>query len=172
MIDEKGDNLGELDTHEAIQIAQDRGLDLVEVSPNANPPVCRIVSWSKFQYQQQKKLKDNKSKAKRLKEMWFSSSIGEKDLERKTNRAKEFLTEGHPVKITMKGGKRVSSDAMKLAFDKVLTYFEDYSKITDVQKGFRQMSVTFKQKKNVQNSKNIDEKTETVKPEGEQEAKG
>ncbi len=148
VIDEQGENLGELKTAEAIALAGEKGLDLIEISPTANPPVCKIMAWDKFQFQQQKKGKQNKKKKeKRLKEFRFKAGIGEQDEARKIKRAKEFLTKGHAVKITLIPTHRVIKTSIKEIFDDLLTNFEGYSRITDVQKGARKISVTFKLKK-------------------------
>lgn len=133
-------------------MARDVGLDLVEVAPKADPPVCKIVSWSKFRYQQQKRTEQSRKKQKKLKEFRFKAGIGKNDMERKVRRGIEFLDKGHPVKITLVPTRRVIKRSIKDIFNDLLTHFEDYSKITDVQRGARRMSVTFK-KKNIDKDK-------------------
>lgn len=88
---------------EALRIAADQGLDLVEISPDASPPVAKIVDWGKFNYQRTKQLQRNKKVAKALemKQMRFGLKIGEHDLEIKMNKVKKFLEAGHKVKLTI-----------------------------------------------------------------------
>lgn len=101
--EEEGTNLGVLDTEEALKIARDQGLDLIEVNPKNDPPVCRIANWSKLQYINQKKAKKAKTKGKQkqLKEMRFPVHIEKGDINHKVKRIKEFLSKGHKVKITI-----------------------------------------------------------------------
>lgn len=103
VIDEDGKQLGILSKQEALQLAQERELDLVEISPAANPPVCKIVDWGKFNYQRTKQLQKNRKTAKSLdmKQIRFGLKIGAHDLEIKMNKVKKFLEVGHKVKITL-----------------------------------------------------------------------
>jgi len=91
-----------MSSSDALHQAQSRGLDLVEVSPNAKPPVVKIVDYGKYKYQQEKKKKDNKkaSKQKEMKEMRFGLKIGENDMDIKLNKVRNFLIDGHKVKIS------------------------------------------------------------------------
>ena len=84
-------------------IAQERELDLVEISPDADPPVCKIVDWGKFNYQRTKQLQKNRKSAKTLdmKQMRFGLKIGAHDLKIKMNKVTKFLELGHKVKITL-----------------------------------------------------------------------
>lgn len=84
-------------------MASDQGLDLVEISPNANPPVAKIVDWGKFNYQRTKQLQKNKrsSKVLDLKQMRFGLKISDHDLEVKRKKISEFLEAGHKVKIVI-----------------------------------------------------------------------
>lgn len=88
---------------EALAIAQERELDLVEISPDADPPVCKIVDWGKFNYQRTKQLQKNRKTAKSLdmKQMRFGLKIGEHDLDIKMGKVVKFLEAGHKVKITL-----------------------------------------------------------------------
>lgn len=88
---------------EAIKIAQDQGLDLVEISPNADPPVCKVTDYSKFKYEQKKKQKEIKSKALKvvLKEIRFGPNTEEHDFNFKVKHAMNFLNEGAKVKATV-----------------------------------------------------------------------
>ena len=86
---------------DALQAAEDAGLDLVEISPNADPPVAKIIDWGKFQYQKIKDQQRNKRAAKvgDLKQMRFGLKIGGGDLEVKLRKIRDFLANGHKVRI-------------------------------------------------------------------------
>lgn len=101
VIDEFGEQIGVIETSEALRIAQERGLDLVEISPKTNPPVCKIIDWGKYQYIQSKKKNENKKGQKKteVKGIRFRPSTGEGDLDFKAKQAKKFLEKGHKVKI-------------------------------------------------------------------------
>ncbi len=89
-----------LPTHKALQLAEQKGLDLVEISPNAQPPVCRLIDYSKFLYQQKKRQKELKAKQVKIevKEIRFGPQTDEHDYNFKLKHAKEFLTDGDKVK--------------------------------------------------------------------------
>ncbi len=101
MIGADGKQLGVMSLREALDIAQKAGVDLVEISPKASPPVAKIVDWGKYQYQkmkeQQKARRNNK--ANELKQMRFGLKIGSNDLEIKLRKIRAFLSDGHKVKI-------------------------------------------------------------------------
>src|ERR1700752_3091213 len=86
---------------EALKLAEDAGVDLVEISPNADPPVAKIVDWGKYQYQKMKEQQKNRksSKQSELKQMRFGLKIGAGDLEIKLRKIRSFLAEGHKVRI-------------------------------------------------------------------------
>jgi len=88
---------------QAIKIAQEQGLDLVEISPNADPPVCKVVDYSKFKYEQKKKQKEIKAKAIKvvIKEIRFGPNTDEHDFNFKLKHAENFLQEGAKVKATV-----------------------------------------------------------------------
>ena len=92
--------LGVYPTAEALKIAQDQGLDLVEISPGAVPPVCRIIDYNKFLYEEKKKKKEMKAKSKtsEVKEIRFTPNTDEHDFEFKTKHAEKFLLDGNKVK--------------------------------------------------------------------------
>ncbi len=102
VIDENDNQLGVISRNEALQRAREADLDLVEVSPNADPPVAKIIDWGKYNYQKTKARQKNKSKAKRqdLKQIRFGLKIGQHDLDVKLRKIRGFLEQGHKVKIT------------------------------------------------------------------------
>ena len=103
IIDFDGAQLGVMDRKEALLLADERGLDLVEISPNANPPVCKIIDWGKYKYQKTKQLQKSKKNAKtlELKQMRFGLKISDHDLGVKLNKVNGFLETGHKVKLTI-----------------------------------------------------------------------
>jgi translation initiation factor IF-3 len=88
---------------EALALAQERELDLVEISPDANPPVCKIIDWGKYNYQRTKQLQKNRKSAKSLdmKQIRFGLKIGAHDLAIKLDKVSKFLEAGHKVKVTI-----------------------------------------------------------------------
>lgn len=103
LIDENGQNLGAMSTAEALALAQDKGLDLVEVSPLANPPVAKIVDYSKLKYQEEKERRKEKAKQKKveIKGIRLSLRISDHDKAIRVKRAEEFLGGGDKVKIEL-----------------------------------------------------------------------
>lgn len=99
----EGENLGVLPLSEAIQRAEDLGLDLIEISPNAVPPVAKIMEYGKFHYEQQKKRREMKAKSHvtETKSVQVKIGTGENDLNLKAKRAAEWLGEGHRVKVDL-----------------------------------------------------------------------
>ena len=104
VIDEVGGQLGVLDPRDALAMARERGLDLIEVAPNANPPVCRIMDYGKYKYDQAKKEKDTHKKQKGggVKGVWLRPATDEHDFNFKLKNAIKFLQEGDKVKITVR----------------------------------------------------------------------
>ena len=98
-----GSQLGIMSRQDALNAAYDAGLDLVEISPNAEPPVCRIMDFGKYQFEKMKKEKESKKKRAvvELKEIKFSCRIDTHDFNTKLNHAKRFLGDGNKVKITI-----------------------------------------------------------------------
>ena len=104
LIDDEGNQLGIVPTADALRMAKDKDLDLVEVSPNANPPVCKILDFGKYRFEQEKKLRESKKNQKvlKLKEIRMQPKIGSGDLDTKAKHVQEFLNEGDKVKITVR----------------------------------------------------------------------
>lgn len=101
VIGPEGTNIGVMHPKKALELAQKVGLDLIEVSPGAKPPVCRILDFGKYLYEESKKQKDNKQHSARLKEVKFRVSIDPHDFETKLRRAENFLYHAHKVKLTL-----------------------------------------------------------------------
>lgn len=103
VIGANGENLGVIPVREAIQAAEDAGLDLIEISPTAQPPVAKIMDYGKFRYEQKKKAKEVKAKSHvtETKGIQVKIGTGEHDLELKAKRVAEWLGEGHRVKIDL-----------------------------------------------------------------------
>lgn len=115
--------------NEALDLAAERGLDLVEVSPNADPPVCKIVDWGKYNYQKTKQQAKSRQNAKALevKQMRFGLKIGDNDLAVKIRKVTGFLEAGHKVKLTVffRGRENAHKDlGFKLA-ERVIEGFGD-----------------------------------------------
>ncbi|MFD2627932.1 translation initiation factor IF-3 [Oceanobacillus kapialis] len=104
LIDSNGDQLGVKSRQEALDIAQTRNLDLVLVAPNAKPPVCRIMDYGKYRFEQQKKEKEARKKQKiiNVKEVRFTPGIGDHDFETKLKNARKFLEKGDKVKAAVR----------------------------------------------------------------------
>ncbi len=103
MIDEEGEQLGVMAPYQALRLAEEKGLDLVEVAPTARPPVCRIMDYGKYLYQQSKKAQEAKKHQKtiQVKEVKFRPKIDEHDFEFKKNHVLRFLKEENKVKATV-----------------------------------------------------------------------
>jgi translation initiation factor IF-3 len=133
LIDEKGEMLGVVSTNDALYKARKLNLDLVEVSPNAKPPVCKIIDFGKYKYTLQKKenIARKKQKTFEIKEIKLRPNIGEHDFEIKCKAVEKFLLAGDKVKISMRFRGRelykkdIAFSMMKKVFDKV----EEISKV-------------------------------------------
>ena len=103
-IDPDGEQLGVLDTSDAIRKAEDFGLDLVEVQPNADPPVCKILNYGKFKYEAQKRANEARKKQKiiEVKEIKLRPNIDEHDYQVKMRNVQKFLDAGDKVKVTLR----------------------------------------------------------------------
>ena len=104
LIDAEGENLGVMDTSEALELALEAGLDLVEISPNNDPPICKVLDLGKYKYQAQKKASEQRKKQKtqEVKEIKMRPNIDTHDYEVKMRSVKKFLEEGDKVKLTMR----------------------------------------------------------------------
>ena len=104
MISESGEQLGIMSAREALKLAQEAELDLVKIAPMAKPPVCKIIDYGKFRYEQSRKEKEARKKQKTVdvKEVRLSPNIDTNDLNTKVNNAKKFIQKGNKVKVTMR----------------------------------------------------------------------
>jgi len=104
LVDERGEMVGVVLRNEALDMAADAGLDLVEVAPNADPPVCKILDFGKFKYEEQKKKNEAKKKQKviEVKEIKLRPSIDDHDYDVKMRSVTKFIGEGDKVKVTMR----------------------------------------------------------------------
>ena len=104
LIGEEGEQLGVMSSREAQKLADEAGLDLVKIAPTAKPPVCKIVDYGKYRYEQARKEKEARKKQKtiQIKEIRLSPNIDTNDLNTKINAAKKFLTKGDKVKVTLR----------------------------------------------------------------------
>lgn len=128
-----GEQLGIVPIEDALKEAEDQNLDLVEVAPKAKPPVCKVLDYGKFRYNQQKRLRESKKKQHVIanKEVRMRPGIGDHDLETKINHAIKFLQEGSRLKITIRfRGRELSrQDLGTTLLDRVVEMLADYAEI-------------------------------------------
>jgi translation initiation factor IF-3 len=128
-----GEQVGILKRNEAIQLAANQGLDLVEVSPESSPPVCKIMDYGKYKYKQSKKEKSTKKRqhSVQVKEIRFRPKIEEHDFNFKTNNARKFLEKGQKVKVTVqfRGREMAHLDFAKTLLQRVAAELEDVAKV-------------------------------------------
>lgn len=154
VIDAEGKNLGILDIAKALELAREKELDLVEISANANPPVCKITDYGKYQYAQEKKERKQKVKQKKsdLKGIRIGFTISPHDLEIKARQTEKFLKDGHKVRIDMrlKGREKAHRD---LAEEKIKKFLEiistEFAKEEGIKKSPTGFSVTICQAKQI-----------------------
>jgi translation initiation factor IF-3 len=153
VIGPEGEQLGILSRMEALDIAREHDMDLVEVAPNAEPPVAKILDYGKFKYQQEKKQKESKKKTHTVtvKEVKLRPKIGKNDLEIKKKHAMEFIEEGNKVKFTMqfRGREMAYTELGKKILDQLIIDFTDLA-IAEAEPKIegRSMSLIFGPKKN------------------------
>lgn len=125
-MDENGEQAGLVPVQEALVRAENAELDLVEVAPNAKPPVCKLMDYSKYKYEKAKKAKEAKKKQKIIqnKEVRFRPNIEDHDLQTKVNKAREFLDDGDRVKITImfRGREMAYLDRGPLLMTKIMSH--------------------------------------------------
>ena len=133
VINSNGENLGILNTNEAIAMAKEEGLDLIEIAPNAKPPVCKIIDMGKYKYDAQKKANIAKKKQKKieLKEIKMRPVTETHDYEFKVKNAKKFISKGDKVKFTIrfKGRELQHSHLGRELMDRIKTDMKDIGKV-------------------------------------------
>jgi translation initiation factor IF-3 len=133
LIDHEGKMIGVVSVSEALRMAELRELDLVEISPNANPPVCKIMDFAKFIYEQQKREKVQKKQqsSQQLKELRFTARTASHDFNFKVRHAREFLTEGNKVKATVmfRGREIVHQKVGEDLLNKLIEEVQDIAKL-------------------------------------------
>lgn len=124
-----GEQLGIMSRSDALKAAEEAGVDLVEISPNAAPPVAKIIDWGKYQYQKMKELQKSKknNKASELKQMRFGLKIGSGDLDIKLRKIREFLTAGHKVRIQIfyRGREMAHKELGFVMIDRIVALLEE-----------------------------------------------
>jgi len=146
VITDDGQNLGIMSSSDAMRKAQEMGLDLIEISPNAVPPIAKIMDYGKFQYTEKKKLKDSKAKIQNIEIKSVQVKIGtdEHDLELKAQKASEWLKEGHRVRLNLflsGRAKYLKQDFLKERMDRMLKLITEEYKIAEpVQRSPKGMS--------------------------------
>ena len=127
------DQLGVVDIERARQMANERGLDLVEVAPQAQPPVCRLLDYGRFRFDARKREQESRRRqaSTRLKQMNFRPKIGEHDYQTKLNRVREFLIEGDKVKVTIwfRGREMVHQDIGRKILERMANDLADVAHV-------------------------------------------
>jgi translation initiation factor IF-3 len=133
VIGQEGGQLGIMAVQEAIQLAEEQGLDLVEVAPEARPPVCRIMDYGKYKYQQSKRLQQAKKKQKiiSVKEIKLRPKTEEHDYQFKTQHVRRFLQDGHKTKVTVvfRGREMAHTELGRHMLDRVAVDLQDIGAI-------------------------------------------
>ncbi|NOT00384.1 MAG: translation initiation factor IF-3 [Phycisphaerales bacterium] len=131
LIDHEGNQRGVVPTAEAQGMAREAGLDLVEVSPNERPPVCRIMDYGKHKYDQKKRQKQQHHHENVMKEIRLRPKTDDHDRKIKIDKASEFVKAGHKVQFTMlfRGRERAHQDLAMLSFNEILVFFGEAVKV-------------------------------------------
>jgi translation initiation factor IF-3 len=132
VVDFEGEQVGVMSKNEALSLAQKQSLDLVEISPSAKPPVCKIMDFGSYLYQKKKELKSQKTaqKVHSVKEIKFGIRISDHDFEVRTTKARKFLEKGHPVKVILqfRGREQSHSEIGVARIDEMRENLEDIGK--------------------------------------------
>ncbi len=135
VIDDQGNQLGLMSSRDAQRIAKERNLDLVKIAPKAKPPVCKIIDYGKFRYEQTKKDKENKKKQTivSLKEVRMSPNIEQHDIDTKMKNGRKFLTKGDKLKISVRFRGREMAHT-SIGREMLLRFAEELSDLADIEK--------------------------------------
>ena len=133
LIDQDGNQRGVMPTRDALALARSLDLDLVEIAPTAQPPVCRIMDYGKFKFDEAQKAKESRRKTLNVgvKEMKYRPKIGAGDFDTKTRLVEKFLNEGHKVKVTImfRGRESAHPELGKKILDRIVEQLEDVAKV-------------------------------------------
>jgi len=135
LIDENGQQLGIFPVKEALRIAEEKGLDLVEIAPNANPPVCKIMDYGKFKYEMKKKERESRKKQREhrieVKDIRMKVRIDEHDLQVKLKHMREFLEDGNKVKvwIRFRGRENIYPELGKKLAQRIIEELSELSQV-------------------------------------------
>jgi translation initiation factor IF-3 len=151
VIGASGEQLGIITKGEALKIAEDAGVDLVEISPNADPPVAKVIDWGKYQYQKMKELQKNRAKSKQteLKQMRFGLKIGSGDLDIKLRKIRGFLAEGNKVRIQIfyRGREMAHKELGYVMINRIIELLEEDAIVEQQpQMAGRNLSITVRSK--------------------------
>lgn len=139
VIDENGVQRGTMSVPEACRLAEESGLDLVEVSPNANPPVCKILDFGRYRYEMEKKSREAKKNQTvvKIKEIRMQPKIEKHDLETKSKAIAEFLQQGNKVKVSIRfrGRELAHPELGKVVLDKILDALTEFGVQYNLDKG-------------------------------------
>lgn len=153
ILDSENKNLGVFSIKDALELAQDKGLDLIEIGPNANPPIAKIMDFGKYQYEASKKLKKARSNAKptETKSIQVKIGTGDHDLELKAKTASKWLKEGHRIKVELflsGRSKYMDEKFLKERLDRVLRLITEDFKVSDsYKKGPKGLFITIEKNK-------------------------
>ena len=150
VVDEQGKMLGVFSLSDALKLAEEKELDLIEVDPKAAPPVCRLMEWGKFKYKLEKEEKSKKKKKQELKGVRISMRISSHDREVKLNQVKKFLEQGNKVRIELrlKGRERLFENEAKAHLKNFVEDLSEFGNIDqDMTKSSAGFSIILKPKK-------------------------
>lgn len=175
MIDEDGKQIGVIATRDALETARQRGLDLVEVQPNAVPPVCRLMDYGRFRYEESRKERESRKRAKTvaLKEIRMKPKIGEHDVETKARNARRFLTAGDRVKVSVRfrGRENLHPEIGRDLLLKMIAQLEDVAIIDQQPRSEGQdMSILLSPKVSKEDLAEDDDNQESDEPEESDES--
>ncbi len=172
VVDARGGQLGIMQKRDALRMAQEQELDLVEIAPQAKPPVCKLIDYGKFTYEQQKREKQQKKAQvhQQLKEIRFKAGTDTHDFDFKTRHAREFLEEGHKVKASVffRGREIMHQDLGEVMLKRFIEQLADVSKVDQpIKSEGRTLSVTLApEKKVVPKKKEEQQVVESEAPKG------
>jgi translation initiation factor IF-3 len=156
LVDADGSQLGVVSIQEALDLSDQRGVDLVEVAPNANPPVCRLMDYGKYKYELKKQAAAKKQKSQTVKEIKFRPNIGDHDLDVKINHIREFLEDDNKTKIRIffRGREIVHPELGRKLAEKILERVADLGGVdTPPKMEGKNLTMVIMPKKNTQEKK-------------------